>query len=166
MTPGNLAQEILEPTVPHASRNIGDDPKSEWVAANAGKVFTEQVRSSTEVASCGSADYLDVMAFPVHRATADRTGASLGDGVVVGDGEPEARVGGDCEAEQPHYVGRVHGPLRLSVGGGGLVVRSDNSSVILDRGSSKRPMASAVRGLFWALIHDYRLRPRPEVALR
>ena len=94
MTTGNLAAEIIEPVpVSCAPSEVGNDAQSEWVAANTGEVLTEQVGGSTEVAGGRRADYFDVMAFPVHLAAADGTRGRFGDGVEIGDGEPEGRIG-------------------------------------------------------------------------
>ena len=76
-----------------APSEFGDDAQSEWVAADTGEMFTEQVGGSTEVAGGRRADHFDVMAFPVHRATADGTRGCFGEGVEIGDGEPEGRIG-------------------------------------------------------------------------
>ena len=84
---GQVLKTIL---LSYTPSEVGDDANSEWVAANAGEVFTEQVGGSTEVAGGRGADHFDVMAFPVHLATADGARGCFGDGVEIGDGEPEA----------------------------------------------------------------------------
>jgi hypothetical protein len=155
-----LAGEVLKTTpVSHAPPEVADDAKSEWVAADAGEVFTEQVGGSTEVATRRGADHFDVMAFPVYVAAADGTRGCFGHGVEIGDGEPEGRIGLDRETERRHCVGRVHSLLRLAIEGGGLDVGGDHPTVVLDRGPGEGRLATAADGLFWFLMHDCQVGP-------
>ena len=51
MATGKLAGDVVEPTsLCHAPSEVGDDAQREWVAADAGEVFPEQIDSSSEVA--------------------------------------------------------------------------------------------------------------------
>ena len=139
VTTGKVAAEIIEPVpVSCAPSELGDDAQCERIAANTGEVLTEQVGGSTVIASGRGADHFDVMAFPVHLATADDARGRFGEGVEIGDCEPEARIGRDRVTERRYRVGRVRGLLRLAVEGGGLDVRRDRPTVILDRGTSSR----------------------------
>jgi hypothetical protein len=139
VTTRKVAPEIIEPVpVSCALSEFGDDAQSDWVAANTGEVLTEQVGGSTVIASGRRADHFDVMTFPVHLATADDAGGRFGEGVEIGDGEPECRIGRDRVTERRYRVGRVRGLLRLAVEGGGLAVCRDRPTVVLDRGTSSR----------------------------
>jgi hypothetical protein len=67
MAVGKPGAEVLESIpVSCAPSEVGNDAQSEWVAANAGEMFTEQVGGSTDVAGGRGADHFNVMAFPVH----------------------------------------------------------------------------------------------------
>jgi hypothetical protein len=134
--------------------DVGDDAHGERVAADAGEVFAEEVGRSVEVAGGGGADYLDVMAFPVHRAAADAAWRCCGDGVEIRDGETERRIGGDCETERRHCAGGVRGLLSLAVEGGGWGVGCHDPTVVVDRGVGERWLAMVGGGLFWVLVHD------------
>jgi hypothetical protein len=69
MAAGKLGAEVLEPIpVSCAPSEVGNDAQSEWVAANAGEMFTEQIGGATDVAGGRGADHFNVMAFPAHRA--------------------------------------------------------------------------------------------------
>ena len=57
---GKLAGDVVEPTsLCHAPSEVGDDAQREWVAANAGEVFPEQIGSSSEVAGGRGADHFN-----------------------------------------------------------------------------------------------------------
>ena len=150
MAAGKLGAEVLEPIpVSCAPSEAGDDAQSEWVAANAGEMFTEQIGGSTDVAGGRGADHFNVMAFPAHRATTGGTGGCSGDSGEIGDGEPEARIGSDRVTERPYGDGRVRGLLCLAVEGGGLDVGGDHPTVVLDRRTTQRPTG---HGGCWAVL--------------
>ena len=139
VTTGKVAPEIIEPVpVSSAPSEFGDDAQCERIAANAGEMFTEQIGGSTVIAGGRRADHFDVMTFPVHLATADDARGRFGEGVEIGDGEPEGRIGRDRVTERRYGVGRVRGLLRLAIEGGGLDVGRDHPTVVLDRGTSSR----------------------------
>jgi hypothetical protein len=139
VTTRKVAPEIVEPVpVPSAPSEFGDDAQCERIAANTGEVVTEQVGGSSVIASGRRADHFDVMTFPVHQATADDARGRFGEGVEIGDCEPERRIGRDRVAERRYRVGRVRGLLCLTVEGGSLDVCGYRPTVILDRWTSSR----------------------------
>ena len=158
MTAGKLAAKVLEPIpVSCAPSEVGNDAQSEWVAANAGEMFTEQIGGSTDVAGGRGADHFNVMAFPAHRASTGGTWGRFGDGGEIGDGEPEARIGYDRVTERLYGDGRVRGLLCLAIEGGGLDVGRDHPTVVLDRRTSRGRLAKAGVGPFWVAMHDYQV---------
>ncbi len=137
MTTRKVAPEIIEPVpVSAAPSEFGDDAQRERIAANAGEVLTEQVGGPTVIASGRRADHFDVMTLPVHQATVDDARGRFGEGVEIGDCEPESRIGRDRVTERRYRVGRVPGLLCLAIKGGGPVVCRDRPTVVLDRGTS------------------------------
>jgi hypothetical protein len=75
----------------------GGDAEGERIAADAGQVLAEEVSRSPGIPGGCGGDHLDVVAFPVHLLVAGTLAGCSGDGVEVGDGEPEGRVGVDGE---------------------------------------------------------------------
>ena len=137
MTTGKATPEIIEPVpVSSAPPELGDDAQGERIAANTGEVLTEQVGGSPVIASGRRADHFDVMTFPVHLATADDAGGPFGEGLEIGDCEPERRIGRDRITERRYRLGRVRSLLRLAIEGGGLDACRDRPTVVLDRGTS------------------------------
>ena len=123
MTTRKLAPEIIEPVlVSFAPSEFGDDAQRERIAANVCEVLTEQVGGSSVIASRRHADHFDVMTLPVHLVTVDDARRRFGEGVEVGDREPEGRIDGDRVTEPRYCVGRVPGLLGLAIEGGGLGV--------------------------------------------
>jgi hypothetical protein len=160
MAIGTLAGEVLNlAPVSHTTSEVDNDAQSERVAANAGEEFTEQVGGSTEVPSGRGANHFDVMALPIHLASADRTRGCFGEHVEIGDREPEGRIGGHGEPQRSPCVRRVHGLLRLAIKGGGLDVGRDHPTVVLDRRAGEGLLAPAVVGLSWILVHDHQVGP-------
>jgi hypothetical protein len=156
MAAGKLSAEVLEPIpVSSAPSEVGNDAQSEWVAANAGEMFTEQIGGATDVAGGRGADHFNVMAFPAHRAATGGTWGCFGDGGEIGDGEPEARIGYDRVTERLYGDGRVSGLLCLAIERGGLDVGRDHPTVVLDRRTSRGRLATAGVGPFWVAMHDY-----------
>ena len=159
MAAGKLGAEVLEPIpVSCAPSEVGNDVQSQRVAADAGKMFTEQIGGSADVAGGRGADHFNVMAFPAHRAATDVTWGCLGVGGEIGDGEPEARIGCDRVTERLYGDGRVRGLLCLAIEGGGLDVGRNYPTVILDRGASSRGrLDTAGVGLFLVAMHDHEI---------
>jgi hypothetical protein len=158
MTAGKLGAEVLEPfPVSCAPSEVGNDAQSEWVAANAGEMFTEQISGSTDVAGGRGADHFNVMAFPAHPPAAGGTWGCFGVGGEISDGEPEARIGYDRVTERLYGDGRVCGLLCLAIKGGGLEVGRDNPTVVLDGGTRRGRLAAAGVGPFWVAMHDYQV---------
>jgi hypothetical protein len=113
---GKLASQVLEVVV--LSRGLsehGGDAEGERVAADAGEVFAEQVSGSSGIAGGCGGDHFDVVALPVHLVVAGTLARCSGDGVEVGDGEPEGRVGVDGEPQRRGGKARVGGALCLPV---------------------------------------------------
>ncbi len=157
MAAGQLGAEVLEPIpVSCTPSEVGHDAQSEWVAADAGEMFTEQIGGPADVAGGRGADHFDVMAFPAHRAATGGTWRCIGDGGEIGGGEPEARIGYDRLAERPYGDGRVRGLLRLAIEGGGLDVGRDHPTVVLDRRTIRGRLAVGV-GPFSVAMHDYQV---------
>lgn len=154
-----MGPEIIEPVaVSLAPSEFRDDAQSDWVAADNGHMFTEQVGGTAVIASGRRADHFDVMTFPVQLATADDARGRFGEGVEIGDGEPERRIGRDRVTERRYRVGRVRGLLRLAVEGGGLDVCRDRPTVVLDRGTSSQGRLDTVGvGSFSVAMHDYQV---------
>jgi hypothetical protein len=148
---GQVFKTIL---LSHTPSEVGDYANREWVAADAGKVFAQQVGSSTEVPGGGGADYFDVMAFPVHLAAADRARGVLSDGGEIGDGKPEARIGCDRVTERPYDDGHVRGLLCLAIEGGGLDVGCDHPTVVLNRRTCRSRLTTAGVGPFQVAMHN------------
>jgi hypothetical protein len=156
MAVGKPGAEVLESIpVSCAPSEVGNDAQSEWVAANAGEMFTEQVGGSTDVAGGRGADHFNVMAFPAHRAATGGTWRCFGDGGEVGDGEPEAGIGPDRATERRHRVIRVDGLLRSAIEGGGLGVCCHRPTVVLDCGTRRGGLATAGGWLFWIFRHGH-----------
>jgi hypothetical protein len=154
-----VAPEIIEPVpVSFAPSEFDDDTQCERIAANTGEVLTEQVGGSTVIAGGRRADHFNVMTFPVQPATADDARGRIGEGVEIGDCEPERRIGRDCVTERRYRVGGVRGLLRLAIEGGGLGVCRDGPTVILDCGTSSRGrLDTAGVGSFSVALHDYQV---------
>jgi len=158
MAVGKPGAEVLESIpVSCAPSEVGNDAQSEWVAANAGEMFTEQVGGSTDVAGGRGADHFNVMAFPAHRAATGGTWRCLGDGGEVGDGEPEARIGYDRVTERLYGDGRVRGLLCLAIESGGHDVGRDDPTVVLDRRTGRGRLATAGVGPFSVAVHDFQV---------
>ena len=103
MAAGKLGAEVLEPIpLSCAASEVGDDAQSEWVAANAGEMFTEQIGGSTDVAGGRGADHFDVMTFPGPAGDHRWDLRGFGNGGEIGHGEPEVRIGNDRTTERLH----------------------------------------------------------------
>jgi hypothetical protein len=156
MAVGNLGAEVLE-LVPDscAPSEVVNDAQSEWVAANAGQMFLEQIGGSRDIAGGRGADHFNVMALPAHQAATGWTWACLGHGGEIGDSEPEVRIGDDRMTERLHYDGRVPGLLCSAVAAGGLSVGRDHPTVVFDRRTGRCRLAKAGVELFWVAVHGY-----------
>ena len=139
MATGQFAGQVSK-TIPlsHTPTEVGDDAKREWVAANASEVFAKKVGGTSAVAGDCGVDYFDVMAFPAHLAANDGLWASIvGEGVEIGDGKPEGRIGYDRVTERLYDDGDIRGLLCLAIEGRGLNVGRDHPTVALDRRTSR-----------------------------
>jgi hypothetical protein len=152
----SLADGQVFKTIPisHTPSEMGDYAKGEWVAADAGEVFAKQVGGTSEVAGGCGVDYFDVMAFPVHLAATDRPRAYLGEGVEIGDGKPEGRIGYDRFTKRLDDDGDVRGLLCLAIEGGGPDVGCDHPTVVLDRRTSRGRLFTGGVGPFQVAMHD------------
>ena len=155
MATGPFAGEVVK-TIPlsHTPSEVGDDAKRKWVAADPGKVLAQEVGGTSEVAGGCGVDYFDVMAFPVHLAATERIRSSIGEGVEIGAGKPESRIGYDRVTERLHNDGQVRGLLCLAIEGGGQDVGGDHPAVVLDRRTSRGRLTTAGVGPFWVARHD------------
>ena len=136
---GKLAGQVLQVVVSgQLLSDPGGNPDGERVAADTGEVLAEQVRCSRDVARGRGGDHFDVVAFPVHRPATGMAARYAGDGLEVGGGEGEVRVGGDGEAQGKGGPARVGGSLRPAVPRGRLGVGGDHPAVVVDRGPGGR----------------------------
>ena len=134
VTAGESADEVLEVVVlPAGALELCGDADGEWVAADTGEVFAEQVSCSPGIARGGGADDLDVVAFPVHLLATGTFAGRSGDGVEIGDGQPEAGVGVDREAQCRRRLACVDGSLGLPVERGRAEVCGYHTAVVLNR---------------------------------
>jgi len=159
VTTGKVVPEIIEPVQESAAPSeFGDDAQCEWIAANTAEMLTEQVSGSAVVASGRGADHFNVMTLPVHLATPNVARGRFGEGVEIGDCDPERRIGRDRVTERRYRVGRIGGLLCLAVEGGGLDVCRDCPTVVLDRRTSSRGrLDMAGVGLFLVAMHDHEI---------
>jgi hypothetical protein len=77
-----------------------------------------------------------------------------GDGLEIGGGEGEVRVGGDGEAQGHGGPARVGGSLRPAVPRGRLRVGGDHPAVVLDRGPGGGQMVVMAGALAWRWRHN------------
>ena len=154
VTTGQALSELIhDAPVFRASSEVSNDPNSEWVATNVGKVFAQHVGGSTELSGGSGADYLDVMALPVHLTTADGSRRCFGDGIEIGDSQAKSRIGLDRETKRHQRVGGVLGPLRLAIVGGGAIVGGDHPTVVLGRRPRVGRPTASIGGLLWISVH-------------
>ena len=100
MTAGKLAGQVLEVVARACGRlEPGGDADGERVAADTGEVLAEQVSGSRGLAGGRGGDHFDVMAFPVHRPASGLMVRCAGEGHQIGDGDAEAGVGADGQAQ-------------------------------------------------------------------
>ena len=154
VTTGEFHREVLKaPPISRSPPEVCNDPNSEWVATNVGKVFAQHVGGSAELSGGRGADYLDVMALPVHLTTADGSRRCFGDGIEIGDSQAKGRIGLDRETKRHQRVGGVLGQLRSAIVGGGAIVSGDHPTVVLGgRPRVGRPTAS-IGVLLWISVH-------------
>jgi hypothetical protein len=152
---GQFAGQVLK-TIPlsHTPSEVDDYAKRKWVAADAGKVFAKEVGGTSEVAGGCGVDYFDVMAFPVHLATTYGLRSYVGEGVEIGDGKPECRIGYYRMTERLYDDAHIHGLLCLAIEGGGQDIRCDHTTVVLDRRTSSGRMTTACVVAFLVAVHD------------
>jgi hypothetical protein len=96
VTAGKLGGQVLEVVAWPCGRLDAD---GEGVAADADEVLAEQVSGSRGLAGRRGGDHFDVMAFPVHSPASGLLVRCAGEGAEVGDGEAEAGVGADGQAQ-------------------------------------------------------------------
>jgi hypothetical protein len=155
MAAGESADEVLEVVVvPAGVQELGGDADGERVAADIGKVFAEQPSCTVGIAGGGGPDHLDVMAFPAHLLATGSFAHCSGDGVEIGDGQPEGRVGVDREAERRGRPTGIDGSLRLAVEPRRPPACRHHTAVILDRrpGIAQAIMVAAGPAGRW--LHD------------
>jgi hypothetical protein len=155
VTAGESADEVLEVVVvPVGKAELCGDADGEWVAADSGEVFAEQVSCSPGITRGGGADDFDVVAFPRHLLAIGTFAGRSGDRVEIGDGEPEAGVGIDREAQCRRRLACVDGSLGLPVERGRPPVCGYHTAVVFDR----RPVigwgVAVAAGLVGRAFHD------------
>jgi hypothetical protein len=154
VTAGESADEVLEVVVrPAGMLELCDDADGQRVAADTGEVFAEQVSCSPGIPRGGGANDLDVVAFPVHLMAAGIFAGRAGDGVEIGNRQPEGRVGVDCEAQGCRRLTCVDGSLRLAVEPGRLPVCGYNTAVVLDRRPVIGRRVAVAAGLVRRWVH-------------
>ncbi len=149
-----LASDVFD-VVAHPARlaQVGNDPGGEGVAPDVGEVLAEQVGRSRAVADNRRADHLDVVAFPVHLPANVTTSRSPGNGVEVGEGELEGRVGFNGEAQCFGGTAAVDGPLRLAVPRSGPQARADDTTMALNRWPGGIQVTIRANGLTFSWLH-------------
>ncbi len=155
MAAGESVDEVLGVVVVAAGRLEEDgDADGERVAADAGEVFAEEVSCSLGVAGGGGANHLGVVTFPAHLLATGSFAPSSGDGVEIGDGQPEGRVGVDREAQRRGRPTGIDGSLRLAVEPGRPPACRHHTAMILDRrpGITQAIMMAAGPAGRW--LHD------------
>jgi hypothetical protein len=132
----------------------GGDAEGERVAADAGEVLAEKVSCPPGIAGGRGGDHFDVVAFPIHLLVPGTLARCSGDGVEVGDGEPEGRVVVDREPQRHGGRGRVGGALCLPVSRSGSPRCGDRAAVDLNRGpgSGQTVMVAGVLITLW--LHE------------
>ena len=155
VTAWESADEALDVMVMAAGvSELPGDADGERVAADSGEMLAKQIRCSLGVAGGGGPDHLDVVAFPVHLLTTGIFAGGSGDGVEVGDGQPEGRVGVHREAQRLRRLPRIDGSLCLAVERGRPRVCGYHPAVILDcrAGIGQAIMVAAGSAGGW--LHD------------
>ena len=102
----------------------------------------------------GGADHLDVMAFPAHLLATGSFAHCSGDGVEIGDGQPEGRVGVDREAQRRGRPTGIDGSLRLAVEPRRPPACRHHTAVILDRRSGIAQAIMVAAGPAGRWLHD------------
>ncbi len=148
-----LPCEVLEVVVrPLRLAQLGDDAESERVAADTGEVLAEKVEGSLAVAGRGAYD-LVVVAFPVHLSVTWTFSRGPRDGVEVGEGELEGRVGFDSEVERRGGLVAVDRSLCLAVPRRGFRTRGDGAAVVLNRWPGGIEVTIRAEGLTLSWLH-------------
>jgi hypothetical protein len=152
---GKLAGQVLE-VVARAGKRLepGGDADGERVATDTGEVLAEQVSGSRGLAGGCRGDHFDVMTFPVHRPASGLLVRCAGEGAEVGDGEGEAGVGADGQAQGCGGAVRAGGSLRPAVPRGRPGVGGDDPAVVLNCGSGGGQRVMAAGTLAWRWLHD------------
>jgi hypothetical protein len=171
VTAGKLAGQVLEVVAQTLRRlepagDVDCDTNGERVAADTGEVLAEQVSGSRGLAGGRDGDHFDVMAFPIHRPASGLMVRCAGEGRQIGDGEAEAGVGADGQAQGRGGPVRAGGSLRPAVPRGRPGVGRDDPAVVLNRGSGGGQMIMVAGTLAWRWLHNASVPGGPEAALR
>ncbi len=97
------------------------------------------------------------MALPGHQAATGGTWRCVGDGLEIGEGEPEGWIGNRRVTERLYGGGSVHGLLCLAIEGRSLDVRRDHPTVVLDCRTSRVRVGTADVGPFYVAMHDHQV---------
>ena len=159
MTARKLAGQVLEVVARAGGRlepagEVDRDEDGERVAADAGEVLAEQVSGSRGLAGGCSGDHFNVMTFPVHRPASGLLARCAGEGHQIGDGQGEAGVGADGQAQGCGGPVRAGGSLRPAVPRGRAGIGGDDPAVVLNRGSDGGQMIMAAGTLARRWLHD------------
>jgi len=155
VTAGKLAGQVLEVVARAGGRlEPGGDADGERVAADTGEVLAEQVSGSRGLAGGGAGDHFDVMAFPVHRLARGLLARRAGEGRQIGDGEAEAGVGADGQAQGCGGPVPVGCSLCPAVPCGRPGVGGDDPAVVLNRGSGGGQLIMAAATVAWRWLHN------------
>jgi hypothetical protein len=164
MATGELYSEVAE--LVGSSQwisEIGDNAKRERITAGAREMLSQQVGGSLCAARASSADHFDVVAFPVHLSGSGSLHHRSSQGLKIGDGNPEADIGIDRPAQCHHGLSAVGGSLRAAVPRCRLWIRTDGSTMILDRQRDDGSVISRATGRWF---HDRSVQEPTEVPLR
>jgi hypothetical protein len=160
VTTGKRLGEVLQVMGVPCTSELGCDVEGERVAADIGEVLTEQVSSSGRVPDGGGAHDFDVMTFPDQQWAAGVVADGCGEGIEVGDGELEDRVGFDRLAQGAGHATGVAGSLCLAIPRGRPLICGDDASVVFYGGVVRGRVIGGVRGL-----HTVRVLLRADLAL-
>jgi hypothetical protein len=149
------ACEVFEVLVHHLRLlRLGDDPEGKRVAPDGSEVLAEQVGGSLAVAGGSGADDLDVMTFPVHLPATVTLARASGNGVEVGEGELERRVGFNGKVQRCSGFWTVDGSLCVPVPRRGPHACGDRAAVVLDGGREGVQVIMLAEALTWCWLHE------------
>ncbi len=138
---------------------MSDDPSGERVAADAGRMFVEQVSRSKTIPGRRCIDHFNVVAFPAHLSATRSLSRRPVQRAEVGECNPEGRIGGHGEPQCDEGEARVAGSLSLPVPGRRLSVGGNRAAVILDGWTEVWRQRRAMRKGTTGLLHGCQVDP-------